>query len=124
ATLCSNRRTDDALRFALGVLVRGVDEIDASVLRGTNDARGRRCVGAIAEHHGAKTKRRDLEPAAAEPAVLHGHGALPERATTIPRRLDARRYNGGPTAAALRCTASRQSLSAPPNARLFRGRRP
>ena len=66
-----DRRPDDALGRALGVDVGGVDEVDAGLVRGRDDARRRRGVGAVAEHHGAEAERRNHEAAVAKWDVVH-----------------------------------------------------
>src|SRR5215472_15102333 len=68
------RLTYDLLRLAGRVHVGGIDEVDAGVQRGVDDA------GAVvvvrvadrAEHHGAEALHADLDAGAAERSIAHG----------------------------------------------------
>ncbi len=71
-TLLGDRRADDLFGAAVIIGVGGIDEVDPGVARLGDDALARRRVGAPAEHHRAEADRRDLEPGAAEQAVIHG----------------------------------------------------
>src|SRR5690606_21400361 len=64
---------DDLLRLAAGVDVGRVDEVDPGVERPVDDLDRVLVVGVAerAEHHGAQRERADLDPGAAEGAVLH-----------------------------------------------------
>src|SRR6185312_1901267 len=59
------------LGAAVIVLVGGVDEVDAGLTRQRDDALAGGGIGLPAEHHRAEAERRDLEPAAAEAAIVH-----------------------------------------------------
>ena len=70
------RLADDLLGLAGGVDVGGVDEVDAGVERGVDDADRVVVVGVApgAEHHRAEAELRDLDAGASERAVVHGSG--------------------------------------------------
>ena len=63
-------------RHALGIGVRGIDEVHPRLARQRHDAPRRRLVGRPAEIHRAETERRNLEPAAAEIAIFHAHSQV------------------------------------------------
>jgi hypothetical protein len=78
-TAPAQRLAHDLLGLTVGVRVGGVDEVDALVERGVDDAgavvvvgvTGR--VGFRAEHHGPEAVDTHLDTGAAEDAIAHGH---------------------------------------------------
>src|SRR5439155_12226178 len=71
AAVLAERPPHDALALAVVIDVGGVDEIDAAVERGVDDAQRLVFGRGVAEVHGAQTERRDLHPGAAKAAVVH-----------------------------------------------------
>jgi hypothetical protein len=69
----SQRLADDRLGLAVGVHVRGVDEVDAGVERGVDNARAVVVIAVAdeAEHHRSEALRADLDARSAEAAVAH-----------------------------------------------------
>ena len=67
----------DLLRDALGIDVRGVDEVDPGLARPRHDPLRGRLVGARPEHHGAETDGGDEQAALAELTGFHGCRSKP-----------------------------------------------
>ena len=105
--ILGDQPTDDALGFALGVVVGGVDGVQARVAGHGDDLARVRLVGLVAEHHRAQPEARHPQAALAEASVFgfgfcHGHQSF---SGLLFRRLDYR-------------SAARRT---PPPAALFRG---
>src|SRR5439155_2404042 len=68
------RLADDLFGLAGGVDVGGVDEVDAGVERGVDDADRLVVVGLApgAEHHGAEAQLADRDAGASQRTVVHG----------------------------------------------------
>src|SRR5438876_11560657 len=73
----AQRAAENRFAFAVGVVVRGVEEVDAELERASDDRPAARLVQhprlptGIAEAEGAEADARDLEPAAPEARELH-----------------------------------------------------
>ena len=90
-----NGASDHLFGIAAIIGVRGVDEVDAGLVRLGDDPHRGGLIGRPAEHHGAETDRRNLQAAAAEGTILHGFFPLrrSDRGPVIPGRASARTRN-------------------------------
>ena len=71
AAVLAERPAHDVLALARVVDVGRVDEIDAAVERGVDDAQRLVFRRWVAKVHGAQTERRNLHPRAAKTAIVH-----------------------------------------------------